>query len=369
VRSETVGYCALCNKKVLYVAAHGTGSHGGTRGEVMDLKPSQQGSWFPLPDGTYRRQRRPGKKGYKPHRCTRFPPQRWTREDVDQWYQQSMAKLNRVRQRWCVDATSWCVRQHQCLVGTDDPTVEDQIGEQIAVRNRRYAWGTSPNRIADCYVEDYDQGAIPLISLSPDGYTPSLVKEIALGGHDQYWRFLFALLAYKGRGFVRPWHSMNRLASPYGDPASYIRMWQRVHSIAVRSGAQLDWIWSCQEHDLAQVWRSYYPGDQYVDWVGLELVQTTFNQANPWRHFANEHRKPFAITDSYFEHGAPISDPSTGITYDMDGSVTGRSLIDKTAQDVKDHPHTAMYVIGGRVSSSTESTQQYKQLVRKLGHK
>lgn len=363
MRSETVGYCALCNQQVLYVAAHGTSSRGGTRGEIMDPKPLKGGKWHRTGDGSYARLDNQTRPGLRPHRCTRFPPQRWTRDEVDRWYQSTLEKLSTVRQRWCVETTSWAVRPHQCLLGTDDPSVEDLIGEQIAVRDRVYAWNTSPNRIADCYRDDYSAGAIPMISLSLDGYSDLLVAEILLGTHDAYWHTLFAALAGLGHGLIQPWYSANISRV---NPSYYTKMWQRVHSIAVQQYVELDWIWASHEHDPGRLWRSYYPGDQYVDWVGLELSDTTFNQAGPWRLFANEHRKPFAITHSVYTQGKVVTDPDTGVSYDKDGSVTGRSLIMKTAQDVAKHPNTALFVAAGYVGSSVESAQQYKQLAKTL---
>lgn len=67
-------------------------------------------------------------------------------------------------------------------------------------------------------------------------------------------------------------------------PGDYIKMWRHVHNIFVEEGAtNVTWVW-CPNvigygtTPLAQV----YPGDSYVDWVGMD----GYNWGTPWRSFS-----------------------------------------------------------------------------------
>lgn len=58
------------------------------------------------------------------------------------------------------------------------------------------------------------------------------------------------------------------------DTAGYITAWRRVHRIVGEQGAQnVSWVWSPNWNSQPdQAWndlRHYYPGDRYVDWVGV----------------------------------------------------------------------------------------------------
>jgi hypothetical protein len=71
-------------------------------------------------------------------------------------------------------------------------------------------------------------------------------------------------------------HEFNETYSPFfGDPAAYIAAWRHVHRIFTREGAtNVQWLWPpnyksdrpdapLTDHNL------YYPGDDYVDWIGV----------------------------------------------------------------------------------------------------
>ncbi|MFC4072066.1 glycoside hydrolase family 26 protein [Actinoplanes subglobosus] len=58
------------------------------------------------------------------------------------------------------------------------------------------------------------------------------------------------------------------------DPAGYVTAWRRLHRIFADQGAtNVSWIWSPNWNSSPDVpWnrmQSYYPGDAYVDWVGV----------------------------------------------------------------------------------------------------
>lgn len=55
-------------------------------------------------------------------------------------------------------------------------------------------------------------------------------------------------------------------------PGSYVEAWRRVHTLFREEGAvNVSWIWSPLVRSLGSLPLSnFYPGDDYVDWVGLD---------------------------------------------------------------------------------------------------
>jgi hypothetical protein len=138
---------------------------------------------------------------------------------------------------------------------------------------------------------------IPLLSF--DGPTrpfPGL-RRIASGTDDGQIRAWAKALRKVGRPiFLRPWWEMNTHWFPWAStpgtadgPADYVRAWRRLHDIFQREGARnVVWVWSPNVTDAsaggsAHHWRAYYPGDSYVDWVGID----GYNWGGPaWKSFA-----------------------------------------------------------------------------------
>ena len=81
------------------------------------------------------------------------------------------------------------------------------------------------------------------------------------------------------RAYIRFAHEMNGDWYPWGaakggnTPADYVRMWQRVKSLFYDKGMEwthLEWIWCVNFSDNGGYSaESFYPGDDYVDWVSL----------------------------------------------------------------------------------------------------
>lgn len=81
------------------------------------------------------------------------------------------------------------------------------------------------------------------------------------------------------RAYIRFAHEMNGDWYPWGatnggnTPADYVRMWQHVKSIFHNQGMEwthLQWVWTANADDIGQYRaESFYPGDNYVDWVSM----------------------------------------------------------------------------------------------------
>ena len=71
-------------------------------------------------------------------------------------------------------------------------------------------------------------------------------------------------------------HEFNETYSPFfGDPAAYIAAWRHVHRIFTQAGAtNVQWLWppnyKSDRPDAPMTdYNLYYPGDDYVDWIGV----------------------------------------------------------------------------------------------------
>lgn len=130
-----------------------------------------------------------------------------------------------------------------------------------------------------------NSGAIPLITWQPfsrGGEPGYLLDYISDGGWDTYIR----KWAREARDFGRPillrWgHEFNGYWYPWSvaangrDPEKFIRAWRHVHDIFEEEGAtNVKWVW-CPYHlsNPDEPWNDpllSYPGDDYVDWIGLD---------------------------------------------------------------------------------------------------
>ena len=77
-----------------------------------------------------------------------------------------------------------------------------------------------------------------------------------------------------------------------GTPAEFIAAWRYVHRIFEQRGAtNVEWVWAPRARSFAKgVGQTYYPGFEYVDWVGGSAVpinsftdaQTIYSDWNEW---------------------------------------------------------------------------------------
>ena len=82
--------------------------------------------------------------------------------------------------------------------------------------------------------------------------------------------------------FVSFGHEMNGTWYPWsGDPELYKKAFHYVHDkISQEYGAcNVTWVWN---PDIISSARSYYPGDKYVDWIGIDGYNTE-DYGNPWK--------------------------------------------------------------------------------------
>jgi beta-mannanase len=122
---------------------------------------------------------------------------------------------------------------------------------------------------------------------------------IARGDHD-------ALIRRRARGvrrfarplFIRWGYEMNgdwwdwSTARTGGDPSTYVAAWRRIHRLFRAAGVtNAVWVWSPNERSFPDApWNRterYYPGDDVVDWVGIDGYNWGAANASGWRSFAD----------------------------------------------------------------------------------
>jgi hypothetical protein len=148
-----------------------------------------------------------------------------------------------------------------------------------------------------------EYGAIPVFSWSSQSIPSSLnepnfqLSDVIAGTYDSYIReFAQAARKWGHPFFLRFNWEMNGNWFPWSEGVNgnqsgeFVAAWRHVHDIFTAVGASnVTWVW-CPNvdpegvlHDLG----SLYPGDQYVDWTGLDGYNWGLNPANPdrWRSF------------------------------------------------------------------------------------
>jgi hypothetical protein len=141
-------------------------------------------------------------------------------------------------------------------------------------------------------------GNVPIISWEPYLCSPSATPNdvevrAARGDYDAYLNaWADRLKAFVSgpdgslgtaddrRVYIRLAHEMNGNWYPWGaavggnSSASYILMWQRVRGIFWAKGLDartVQWIWAVNHEDVGVARaEDYYPGDAYVDWIGID---------------------------------------------------------------------------------------------------
>jgi hypothetical protein len=116
---------------------------------------------------------------------------------------------------------------------------------------------------------------VPYVQMDP---VPNIeLWDVANGHYDAQLRASAEGVKQFGKPIIIGFaHEFNRSGSPfYGDPAAYIAAWRHVHNLFTNAGAtNVQWLWppnykSDRPYDPVSDYNLYYPGDQYVDWIGV----------------------------------------------------------------------------------------------------
>ncbi len=179
----------------------------------------------------------------------------------------------------------------------DDVTAKVGVTPNVA----GYFQGWDGSFRADAVTRSWAKGALPLLtwesrpitagnneSVAPDYSLPVILS----GKYDDYLRqYARDIVALGLPVAIRLDHEMNGTWYPWSErdwdynslngngPGDYVAMWRHVHDIFQAEGANqyVIWVWAPNIVNKLPAWaknsawymRSLYPGDDYVDWVGL----------------------------------------------------------------------------------------------------
>ncbi|MFN2629194.1 MAG: glycoside hydrolase family 26 protein [Gaiellaceae bacterium] len=155
---------------------------------------------------------------------------------------------------------------------------ESLIGRKLAIDHHFWRWTDSwPTSTYESW--DVKNGRIPMVSW--DGPNATL-DSITNGSQDAVIRSHASAVKNFGAEILIRWgYEMNGTwfawsGSKNGnDPAKYVAAWRHIVNIFRSVGAtNALWIWAPNVQDNPQLswnhWTNYYPGDSYVDWVGID---------------------------------------------------------------------------------------------------
>jgi mannan endo-1,4-beta-mannosidase len=135
-----------------------------------------------------------------------------------------------------------------------------------------FSWGSDALPTS---VNEPDLSLSSIIAGTWDSYIRSWATSARTWGHPFFLRFDWEM---NGNWF--PWS----VGVNGNTAAQYVAAWQHVHDIFTSVGAtNVTWVW-CPNIDPSNRWASLpstYPGDAYVDWVGLD----GYNWDSPWMSF------------------------------------------------------------------------------------
>lgn len=204
--------------------------------------------------------------------------------------------------------------------------LEDSLKVPLPVIQIYTAWGSKRDQNFPMLQAQaiHDLGSVPMITWEPwlNDFNPQqfpFVKKatnineggltaIAEGKFDAYideW----ALNAHKFRHplFLRFGHEMNDpYRYPWGPqnnaPEDFIKAWQHVVNRFDSLGAQnVIWIWSPHP---AYTYEYYYPGEQYVDWIGITALN--YGTVAPWSQWWSFDDIISKSYNDFSKHGHPI---------------------------------------------------------------
>lgn len=192
-------------------------------------------------------------------------------------------------------------------------TIAAGLGRRPNLAGQYVAWGSPFDAAGALHAWHY--GALYYMAWEP--FSTSL-QAITAGASDGYIR----RFAREVRAFALPvaisfGHEMNGNWYPWGSqaasPAEFVAAWRHIHNIFRAAGAtNVIWVWNPNiVNPLPQVrLRPYWPGNSYVNWVGLTgyfgttgpdtfsgVFGPTIRQV---QHFT---RKPFIIAETAVETG------------------------------------------------------------------
>jgi hypothetical protein len=157
---------------------------------------------------------------------------------------------------------------------------EHDAGKPLTIVNTGQNWGQFDTTTMQQVI---DGGAIPLVTM---GLTSGVtMQEVAEGKQDTQIRAWAKSAKAFGYPFMfRPWREMNGDWYSWGRDPYFVAAWQHFHDVVEEEGAtNVTWAWIVNTiwSDPGSDPTPYYPGDDYVDWVGMDAYNWGKNPIQP----------------------------------------------------------------------------------------
>jgi hypothetical protein len=127
-------------------------------------------------------------------------------------------------------------------------------------------------------------GQTPMVTWEPNRQS---LSSIAGGSYDSYVRqSARTVKAFGGEVLLRFAHEMNGTWYPWhGSPSTYIGAWQRLVTIFREEGVtNVRWVWAPNVDNTGSMpFSAYFPGDSWVDYVGLDGYNWGSTPGNQWK--------------------------------------------------------------------------------------
>jgi hypothetical protein len=156
---------------------------------------------------------------------------------------------------------------------------ESHAGKKVTFVNVGQSWGSFDSAPFRALL---DRNALPLVTISMYDAT---LADVAAGREDKVIRAWARQAKAWGYPFlIRPWWEMNGDWYPWGRDPNFVAAWRHFHDLVVAEGAtNVTWAWIVNDlwWDPASEPGPYYPGDKYVDWVGMDTYNWGENPLQP----------------------------------------------------------------------------------------
>ena len=176
------------------------------------------------------------------------------------------------------------------------------VGRQPAIVSMYQQWWGEPSFPATAARWMQARGTVPLLAWEPWQPVPQKVDQpayrlsvIAAGGFDRYVRrYADQVRAYGGPVLFEPFHEMNGNWYPWGGTvngnttADFIAAWRHLHDVFRQEGAtNVTWTWTPNGETVPDTPANrpdrYWPGPEYVDWVGVDAYNWGASSPTGWR--------------------------------------------------------------------------------------
>jgi len=192
-------------------------------------------------------------------------------------------------------------------------TFESMVGRRLDIDMHFYQWDAAFPTALEQW--DATNCRVPMIS-----WAGTRLDDVNSGGQDKLICARARAVAQFGQPvFIRWGYEMNgdwfdwTAARSSDTAAAFVAAWRRIHRIFEAAGARnATWVWAPNETALpTESWRDprrYYPGDDVVDWVGIDGYNWgSSSSSSAWRSFseiftpvyaAYAARKPIMIAET-----------------------------------------------------------------------